>query len=295
MVVATADIEPDTVLFTIPRSLIICPETSGLVSKLPGLFAVGEAGEGSSQDRWSSLILVMIYEYLRGTDSVWKPYMDVLPATFDTPMFWSEEELKDLRPTAIASRIGRAEADEMIASKIIPVVRGHEDVFFLDEGSRQEVTDSRLAELAHRMGSTIMAYAFDLESDDDDGEEDDGGGGSDGEGDGEGDGWVEDREEKVLGMVPMADILNADTDFNAHINHEERALVATSLRPIRAGEEVLNYYGPLSNGELLLRYGYVTAKSRRWDVVDLPWSSVIAGLKERLGVSDEAFAKAVRC
>jgi hypothetical protein len=47
-----------------------------------------------------------------------------------------------------------------------------------------------------------MAYAFDLENDDDEEQE------------GE-DEWVEDKDGKVLmGMVPMADILNADAEFN---------------------------------------------------------------------------------
>lgn len=91
------------------------------------------------------------------------------------------------------------------------------------------------------MGSTIMAFAFDLETDDED--------------DGE-DGWVEDGEGKsLMGMVPMADVLNADAHSNAHVNHGDMSLAVTSLRPIKAGEEILNYYGPHPNSELLRRYG----------------------------------------
>jgi hypothetical protein len=44
-----------------------------------------------------------------------------------------------------------------------------------------------------------MAYAFDLEAEDEDEGED---------------GWVEVKESKTLGMVPMADMLNADAEFN---------------------------------------------------------------------------------
>ena len=54
------------------------------------------------------------------------------------------------------------------------------------------------------MGSTIMAYAFDLENDEDKPDAED-----------EDDEWVEDREGRLtMGMVPMADILNADVVFN---------------------------------------------------------------------------------
>jgi SET domain-containing protein 6 len=87
----------------------------------------------------------------------------------------------------------------------------------------------------------------------------------------------------MLGMVPMADILNADASFNAHINHGGDALTATALRPIRAGEEVLNYYGPLANGELLRRYGYVTPAHARYVVVELPWALVESELRDRVG------------
>ncbi|KAK3938022.1 ribosomal lysine N-methyltransferase [Diplogelasinospora grovesii] len=280
-IVATADIEPDTVLFTIPRASIICTATSSLPNRIPEVFdtsgADGNQSEDDdddeddpkSQDSWTSLILIMLYEYLQGSSSRWKPYLDVLPAKFDTPMFWSPAELAELQASSVVLKIGKTEADQMIKRKILPVIRAHENVFF-PSGSAS-LSDDQLVELSHRMGSAIMAYAFDLEKDDEDeaGREED-------------DDWVEDREGKtMLGMVPMADILNADAVFNAHISHGEDALTATSLRPIRAGEEILNYYGPLSNGELLRRYGYVTAEHSRYDVVELPWELIERRLKER--------------
>jgi SET domain-containing protein 6 len=272
------------VLFTIPRNAIICAATSDLRRKIPEVFCLENADAGLSdsedddgaapaaQDSWTLLILAMIYEYLQGQSSRWKPYLDVLPAAFDTPMFWSPAELSELQASALVAKVGKEEADQMIKSRILPVIRAHQDVFF--PPGTQNLDDAQLLGLAHRMGSIIMAYAFDLEKDDEDDEAD------------EEDGWVEDREGKtMLGMVPMADILNADAEFNAHINHGEDALTATALRPIKAGEEILNYYGPLPNGELLRRYGYVTPKHSRYDVVELPWALVEAELRQRAGVS----------
>jgi SET domain-containing protein 6 len=52
------------------------------------------------------------------------------------------------------------------------------------------------------MGSTIMSYAFDLDNEEE-------------QSDDEEEGWIEDREgQTLLGMVPMADILNANAEFN---------------------------------------------------------------------------------
>ncbi|POS79010.1 SET domain-containing protein [Diaporthe helianthi] len=296
-IVAKADISPDTVLFTIPRQSIICTSTSSLAAKIPGLFGGAEeqddgvdnhmnseGGEAEdedgdddkSQDSWTSLILVLIYEYLQGANSSWKPYLDVLPTIddFSTPMFWAADELAELQASPVADKVGRDEADKMVRTKILPVVRAHPAVFF-PEGTAQ-LGDDELVQLAFRMGSVIMAYAFDLEKEDD---EDKKSQESHAE-EVEEDEWVEDREGKtMLGMVPMADILNADATFNAHIEHGEHALTATSLRPIAAGEEIFNYYGPLSNGELLRRYGYTTHAHRRWNLVDLEWGPVLAALR----------------
>ncbi|KAI0123421.1 SET domain-containing protein [Xylariales sp. AK1849] len=293
-IIATADIPEDTVLFTIPRNAIINSLTSDLPKRIPQIFEhsttgledtdneADEDGEGSGPpESWVSLILIMVYEYLQGDQSRWKPYFDVLPVDFDTLMFWSEKELEELQASAITSKVGKDEADNMFRAKILPVIEEYASLFY-PEGSRR-MSEEQLMALAHRMGSTIMAYAFDLENDDD--EEDD---------DENDDEWMEDKDGKImLGMVPMADILNADASFNAHVNHEDNVLTVTSLKPIPAGAEVLNYYGPLSNGELLRRYGYVTPKHSQYDVVELSWELVLSVLKEYLQLDEKTWGIAI--
>lgn len=308
LLVATSDIPAETVLFTIPRQSIICKDTSSLVARLPEVFdpPVPQNGgdddddgdqdmdgdhekDDKSQDSWTTLILILIHEHLQGAVSQWKPYLDVLPASaaeFSTPMFWSAPELAELQASPVASKVGRDEAEKMIRTKIVPVVTAHEDVFYPATGGdgQHRLSEDELVQLAFRMGSVIMAYAFDLEKDDEEEDKKD-----DEE---EEDEWVEDREGKtMLGMVPMADILNADATFNAHIEHGEQALTATALRPIAKGEEILNYYGPLSNGELLRRYGYVTRTHRRWNLVDLSWETFLAKLKREVALSEKEWEK----
>ncbi|KAF5668102.1 hypothetical protein FHETE_5368 [Fusarium heterosporum] len=269
-IIALEDIPADTTLFTIPRKNIISTETSELSKKIPDVFDLDKPDDDApTLDSWSSLILIMIYEYLQGDNSQWKPYFDVLPLSFDTPMFWSENELEQLQASHMRHKIGKASAEDMFQNILLPVIRSHSNIF--NVGNK---TDAELIEIAHRMGSTIMAYAFDLESDEEEEEETDG--------------WVEDREGKsMMGMVPMADILNADAEFNAHVNHEEESLTVTSLRPIKAGEEIFNYYGPHPNSELLRRYGYVTEKHSRYDVVEIPWSIVESAMTSNFGISKQ--------
>ncbi|KAL7625810.1 Ribosomal lysine N-methyltransferase 4 [Parahypoxylon ruwenzoriense] len=300
-IVATADIPEDTVLFTIPRSAVINVQTSDLPRRIPHVFEPSTTGLEDASDNeadadldfgsgtdgagapenWVSLILVMIYEYLQGELSRWKPYFDVLPADFETLMYWSDSELAELQASSIVGRIGREQADSMFRTSVLPVINEHADVFYPEGAER--FTEEKLLVLAHRMGSTIMAYAFDLENDDD--EE------TDPENDDE---WVVDREGSIMmGMVPMADILNADAEFNAHVNHGEDSLTVTALRPIPAGTEVLNYYGPLGNGELLRRYGYVTNHHTRYDVAEVSWDLILPVLKDALKLDDQTWGKAV--
>ncbi|KAM4066374.1 SET domain-containing protein [Hirsutella rhossiliensis] len=276
-IVAIRDIPADTTLFTIPRRAIVNIDTSTLRSQLPHLFeSQGDGDDEQELDSWSALILVLMYEYFMGPSSAWKPYLDVLPDAFDTPMFWSDEELQELQTSPLRSRIGKTDAEEMFRSKLLPVIRSRPDVF----RSSEDYGDELLVQLAHRMGSTIMAYAFDLEKEDLDLDLDD-------------DGWAEDRDAKsMMGMVPMADMLNADAEFNAHVNHSDESLTVTSLRPIRAGEEILNYYGPHPNSELLRRYGYVTDNHSRYDVVEIPWDVVEGAAAAQLNISRDALEAA---
>ncbi|EUC41501.1 hypothetical protein COCMIDRAFT_106063 [Bipolaris oryzae ATCC 44560] len=289
-IIAKQDIPEDTTLFTIPRNIIVSIQTSDLAEKLPGIFEQpvhendDDDDNGDSQDHepealdsWGSLILVMLYEYLQGEASRWKTYLDILPQAFETPIFWTADEVKELEGTSLTTeKIGKKESDRMLRERILPIVTSHPNVFFPPGAPRLDEED--LLQLAHRMGSTIMAYAFDLENEEEQSEDEE-------------DGWIEDRDGKCLmGMVPMADMLNANAEFNAHVHHGDQLQVTSLRERIPAGSEILNYYGPLPSSELLRRYGYVTPEHHRYDVAELPWSLVRTALAEELKLSEDTIA-----
>ncbi|KYK60799.1 SET domain protein [Drechmeria coniospora] len=276
-IIATRNIPAETTLFTIPRRAIISVDSSRLRELLPSLFeSQGDGDDEQPLDSWSGLIMVLIHEHLNGDSSAWRPYFGVLPETFDTPMFWSDDELSELQASAMRSKIGKAEAEHMFRTKLLPAFRQRPDIF----PSSNDYSDEQFFQMAHMVGSTIMAYAFDLENDEAEEEN--------------GDEWVEDREGKsLIGMVPMADILNADAEFNVHVNHGDDSLTVTTLRRIHAGEEIMNYYGPHPNSELLRRYGYVTEKHSRHDVVEIPWLTVLSTLVDHLGIPQQTLEQAL--
>ncbi|KAI5365138.1 putative SET domain, rubisco LSMT, substrate-binding domain superfamily [Septoria linicola] len=244
-VVATKDIAEDEELFSIPRASILTTETSDLPANV----------RKEIDHPWLSLILVMVYEYLKSTDSSWKPYFDLLPEQFDSLMFWSDDELQLLEGSAVVEKIGKETADSTFSEQLIPIIAQHADVFKTGGRSNDE-----LLALCHRMGSTIMAYAFDLEKPESEQSQRDE------------EEWEEDEESATLpkGMVPLADMLNADADRNnAKLFYEDDKVVMKTIKAVKAGEELYNDFGSLPRADLIRRYGYVTENYAKYDLVEI--------------------------
>jgi SET domain-containing protein 6 len=267
MLVAIQDIDEDTLLFRIPRSCILSVENSILSKEIPKATL-------ENLGPWLSLILVMLYEYHNGQASNWYPYFGVLPTEFNTLMFWEEDELNELQASAVRNKIGKESADEMFKSELVPVIREFAEVFFSGDKNAKESAE-RIGgpeglQLMHLMGTWIMAYAFDIEPIEANKAVDE-------------EGYASEDEDEALpkGMVPMADMLNADADRNnARLFYEEDALCMKSIKPIRAGDEIFNDYGPLPRSDLLRRYGYITDNYTQYDVVELPFELVLEHVKQ---------------
>ena len=214
-------------------------------------------------------------------------------------MFWAPEELSELQASAVVHKIGKREAEESFRERLWPVVRRHVEVFRDADFSLGSVES--FVEAAHRMGSIIMSYSFDLEilrpssspsppdPENPSGEE-------------------EEEEEEEAGyykaMVPLADMLNADPALNnCRLFQTPTTLSMKTISPVAAGSELFNDYGPLPRSDLLRRYGYITDGCAEYDVVEISATALLAGFaamdeKERMqrvdylldeGVLDDAF------
>ncbi|CAN9140832.1 unnamed protein product [Alternaria alternata] len=256
-VVATQNIAEHELLFRIPRASILSVENSILSTEIP-------ASTFALLGPWLSLILVMLYEYHNGNASNWAPYFAVLPTDFNTLMFWSDDELAELQASAVVNKIGKEGADEVFTEQLLPVIEEFAEIIFSgDERAKDKAKEMRSPqnlELMHKMGSLIMAYAFDVEPATPSKDVDD-------------EGFAEEEEDAALpkGMVPLADMLNADADrCNARLFYEKDCLEMKALSPITAGDEIFNDYGSLPRSDLLRRYGYVTDNYAQYDVVEIP-------------------------
>ncbi|MCJ1282996.1 hypothetical protein MMC26_002323 [Xylographa opegraphella] len=241
-VVARVDIEENCELFSIPQSAVLSTANSELRSKIP---------EIDQLDPWLSLVLVMIYECSLGQLGRWFSYFCVLPREIDTLIHWSEDELKELEGSAVISKIGKADADKTFAEVLLPLAKQCEQIM-------TGRSDEWFMSSAHQMATLIMAYGFDLERDENAQDVDE-------------EGFVsDDEDEKPKGMVPLADMLNADGDKNnARLYHSAKYLTMIATKHIKKGEEIFNDYGPLPQSDLVRRYGYVSDEYKQWDVVEI--------------------------
>ena len=197
--VAVEDIGDDEELFSIAHSIVLTVQNSGLQSVKPAML--------EHLDAWNSLVLVMIYEDGLATKSKWWPYLNILPREFDTLIYWSPEELAELQGSAVLDKIGKKDADMSFKKSLLPTVIRDAELF----GQHAQAfagpdAEIALLELAHRMATVIMAYGFDLESGSTSSSEY-------GEDDGA-DGSSQCAYELNKGMVPLADLFNADGDLN---------------------------------------------------------------------------------
>ncbi|KAI8968075.1 SET domain-containing protein [Trametes punicea] len=267
--VALQDIPEDHILFTIPRDLTLSTRTSSLPSLLGKSWKEYRLHEG-----WAGLILCMMWEESRGSDSKWSGYLATLPTKFDTPMFWDEEDLKELQGTAVVDKIGRDDAERDYYEKLVPAMKTRPDLFPEDK-----LPAFFSLERYHVMGSRILSRSFHVEpwkgehTDDQDEQGEDEAANTSAmdidHNEREGDTGEpasprrpkhdEEREDPSdVAMVPMADMLNARFESeNAKLFYEERELRMVSTKPIKAGEQIWNTYGDPPNSDLLRRYGHV--------------------------------------
>lgn len=192
-VVATADIASDVELFTIPLTDVLSGKTSSL-SKT-------HLGPTLEQlDQWLALTLVLLFETGQGNRSHWAAYLNILPTTFDTLMHWSSPELEELRGCAVLDKIGKAGAEKAFTDQLLPIIKKNAYMFPQFKASTEATNvDTALMKGAHTTATLIMAYAFDLEEEQEDNSSDDDSS------------YVPSLPK---GMVPLADMFNADGDRN---------------------------------------------------------------------------------
>lgn len=272
LVVAACDIAEDDILFAIPRKVLLNVESCSLVENVPqikeSLMAAGQ---------WDALVAVLIYEWK--SPSRWLPYLDVLPLrendyTLDQLTFWLQEELENLSPSLVVSRVGRDAARQMF-DRYVKLAQAH---------NLPSVTMDEFDVVA----TVIQSYSFDVEKPGADGSESE-------------DDEPEQQDESVAdslflkSMVPLADTLNADTKLhNASLVHSDDVLQMRAIKNIAKGDQIYNTYSDHPNAELLRRYGYVETSGSAHDFGEISLAAIVEYFSERSSLSTDTLEETLK-
>ena len=70
------------------------------------------------------------------------------------------------------------------------------------------------------------------------------------------------------------------TSLQAHLIQNQSTVTMTAIKHIPAGSQIFNDFGELPRSDLLRRYGYITDRYKKYDVVELPLTLIIETLLE---------------
>lgn len=205
--VALESFSKDEVLFKIPRRLLLSHKTTAHKT---------DVLKNAAKTGWSRIMWSIVLERL-SENSLWKPYLDIVPAKFNLPISWSEQDKSFLSGTGVLEMIGEPEEDfrqnfAKVAKKI-PLIK--------------DLSLDRLRELYFYAGSFVSSYSF----------------------------MEEDGCIVMVPMADMLNHRTGYN--NARLFFEKDELQMICVKDVKAGEQLYNTYGDLGNAELLFKYGYM--------------------------------------
>eukprot|EP00474_Spongospora_subterranea_P010098 CRZ10556.1 hypothetical protein [Spongospora subterranea] len=136
-----AVLSPEQEFLSIPRSGLLTAENcriAQIISDLTEQYPITE---------WDQLILALIFEDTH-RPSPWDEYLNFLPSTLNSPLFWTSSERDLLSFTAASSSIGHYSIEDGFHERIAPIFSSHPDLF------------PSSFDQYKRFGALIMAYSF---------------------------------------------------------------------------------------------------------------------------------------
>ncbi|KAJ2661709.1 hypothetical protein IWW48_002255 [Coemansia sp. RSA 1200] len=264
-VYARTDIDADQRYAWIPSKLVI---TSAVCKEVLGISA--EASELNGPQLLASFLVHQRYATTSDTKSFWKPYIDMLPIVFHTPIEFNSEEAAILHGTpimyAVDDRLARFHSDFEKARRVL--------------GDRIPQAAMSFENFAWALGVVYSrSFCKDLMS---------GGDGAQREGAGN----------EVL--LPMLDMFNHMPMRKVTWELTGDGVQFVTNEKLRAGAQVFNNYGPKSNEELLMGYGFCIPNNPfsyyhiRMNYSKDPMAARKRQILERAGISDSDADQFVR-
>lgn len=220
--VAVKDIFQGECVFEVPFSVVLTKERA--LKEVPEL--------PEDIDEYIAIAVLLVQERAKGEKSFWKPYFDVLPEDDELiPLFrWSQEDIRLLEGSpCIAATLSLKE-------KLAAEFEKAQNIVF--EGKRERFPEHVFTVEAWEWAFAILfSRAINLTA------------------------------IQQIALVPYADLLNHNPFCSTYIDvvkeafSDDRYVTLYTDRPYSKMDQVFVTYGPKSNGELLLLYGFITDRN----------------------------------
>ncbi|XP_026728696.1 histone-lysine N-methyltransferase setd3 [Trichoplusia ni] len=222
---AKKDFKEGSLILTIP-SKVMLTEKSAKESELATFISVDPLLQNMPN---ITLALFLLLEK-NNPESFWKPYIDILPEKYSTILYFTLEELAELKPSPVfesALKLYRSIARQYayfynkIHTMDLPVLKKLQDIFTFDN-YRWAV-------------STVMTRQNNIQLADAD----------------------------VTAFIPLWDMCNHEhgkitTDFNKELDRGE----CFALRDFKPNEQIFIFYGARPNADLFLHNGFVYPQNK---------------------------------
>ncbi|XP_017090647.2 actin-histidine N-methyltransferase [Drosophila bipectinata] len=236
---ATRDIQAEEKVLSVPHHTIFSMES------LP-------ESERNLIDNFSALgnlklVYALIIERARGDQSPWKPYLDVLPAQYNTVLYYTPDQMQRLQRTSVCSEavrqcrlIARQYANMYTCAHVPAKATGTEvankGAYFTAHGVCYEVYRWAVSTVMTRQNLVPRKFHVKDES----GQEN----------------VLE--EEPVSALIPFWDMANHGSGkITTFFDHSAGEVSCNAQQAYSAGEQFFIYYGDRSNAEFLVNNGFV--------------------------------------
>ncbi|XP_034658850.1 actin-histidine N-methyltransferase [Drosophila subobscura] len=237
---ATQDIAAEQPVLSVPRTLIFSeehlPETDRkLFCNFPLLTNF-------------NLAYALVIEKVRGPDSVWRPYIDVLPARYNTVLYFTIEQMQRLRGTAACTSalrqcrvIARQYANMYKCVHIRPEASSASSmgVLFTQHGLCYELYRWAVSTVMTRQNLVPRELQA-----------------------------IEDGDDlsqlPISALIPYWDMANhRPGKITSYYDSGVHQMDCTAQEDCKAGEQFFIYYGDRSNADLLVHNGFIDVNNRK--------------------------------
>lgn len=219
---ATKDLKEADPFLTIPRKVMMTTQTARN-SVLGALI-----GEDKMLQAMPSIVLALhLLCEKKSPDSFWKPYIDVLPSSYSTPLYFTDDEIKLLKGSPVQSEC---------YSQLKNIARQYAYFYRLFQNlpatSKLPIKDSFTFNDYRWAVSTVMTRQNQIPT--------------------------PDGSKITFGLIPMWDMCNhCNGTITTDYNMENDCSDCFALKEFNQGEQISIFYGARSNAELLVHNGFV--------------------------------------